>query len=1016
MITVKKITVGSILLFLFFVTSSFFQNEGAPANSSRNINDHIYSQDSIQLLEYWDLYWRYDNNDLHDSAIYVCNKMISLGQELIPFRYDSVLFERYAKAYGGLGYHYMKLGDYDTALNYSFQSYDSLRSRFGENHIRITEVLVGVSMNYSARGDYDLALKYIFKSLKIMHQIFPDNHHYFGNNYMNLGEIYRSAGEYDKAIQWFERAEKSHKKAKRPGSENGVVFPQAMLELAEIYLLKNEEGKAEEIIRDCKVQNKLAKGSDMYFTQADYWLARTFIQTGQLEKSKQFFNKFLDKANTYPEIREDSPTEGDGFFGLAQIAEMQNDFEEALLLYEKAINSWIRHYGSGGRDKIINGFHQMGNIFLEQNKLDKALNSYHEALGHLNPSVSKKDVHYIPSMDELTPSVLGLETIGLKTTCLSRAYKNSDKSENLNEILASAELFIDMAIRLQENYYWDHSKFNIIKKIRPISELYLSIGDRLYRKSRKEEFLENMYSIVQKSKAIILQDKIKEIKAKNIADIPQAYRGRERRLKAELAEYEKKIFERERLGVRIDKEELVDLNNGALELKLELDALYLDLVKDYPEYSSSKSQEIFTTIPSLKKKLEPQNGVIEYFLGDSNLYIFTITKQETYFSCHPIEADFRKKIIDFRSIFQTYKPGVKKEAEIKNNYNLFVNNGTYLYEKLLKGILPKIKVNKIVIIPDGELNYLPFHILLTQKPSPGLNENYSYRNLSYLFLQKNIRYEYSASFVHLENSVSSAHNTYAGFAPEYGGDLLEARGYPGEKSFNDINSSYSINAIGKLLYNEPEIRNGAEITGGKAYFGNEGIESRFKEEAGDNLILHLAGHYLINEEAPVYSVFLFGQEKDTLEDGKLFVYELYNMQLNASLALLSGCDTGSGNLQEGEGILSLARAFKAAGCSSIVMSQWKADDHSCSLLMTAFLENLKEGKDKDIALKEARQSYLDFASDENTHPFYWANFLLIGDDDPINFKHGRVWLYSVLGLIFLTTFIWQLKRQKRPGY
>jgi hypothetical protein len=252
--------------------------------------------------------------------------------------------------------------------------------------------------------------------------------------------------------------------------------------------------------------------------------------------------------------------------------------------------------------------------------------------------------------------------------------------------------------------------------------------------------------------------------------------------------------------------------------------------------------------------------------------------------------------------------------------------------------------------------------------------------------------------------------TYAVFAPEYEGDLLSARGYPAGKSFKQNFQSDEKFIVGKLLHNKPEITAGAHITGGKSYAGKNGLESTFKKEAKNNNILHLAGHYLVNDEAPIYSMFLFGQENNAEEDGRLHVYELYNMHLQSNLAVLSGCDTGNGKLQKGEGVLSLSRAFKAAGCPNIVMSQWKADDLSCKIIMTSFLENLKKGMEKDEALKVARSSYLKSALDEKAHPYYWATFLLIGDDAPIHFGDKNQWWWLVGGLFLAGFIFWWRKR------
>ena len=96
---------------------------------------------------------------------------------------------------------------------------------------------------------------------------------------------------------------------------------------------------------------------------------------------------------------------------------------------------------------------------------------------------------------------------------------------------------------------------------------------------------------------------------------------------------------------------------------------------------------------------------------------------------------------------------------------------------------------------------------------------------------------------------------------------------------------------------------------------------------------------------------------------------------------MSACETGIGKIARGEGIISLARAFKYAGCRNIVMSLWKANDKTTSGIMYDFCKNLKKGMPKDEALQRAKLKYLE--SSDHSHPFYWATFVLIGDNLPV---------------------------------
>ena len=79
--------------------------------------------------------------------------------------------------------------------------------------------------------------------------------------------------------------------------------------------------------------------------------------------------------------------------------------------------------------------------------------------------------------------------------------------------------------------------------------------------------------------------------------------------------------------------------------------------------------------------------------------------------------------------------------------------------------------------------------------------------------------------------------------------------------------------------------------------------------------------------------------------------------------------------------LGLAWAFRAAGCPSIVASQWEVDDQATGRLMQAFYEGVKAGRRKDDALRQAMLRLL--RSKENNAPYYWAAFQVIGDASPL---------------------------------
>lgn len=215
-----------------------------------------------------------------------------------------------------------------------------------------------------------------------------------------------------------------------------------------------------------------------------------------------------------------------------------------------------------------------------------------------------------------------------------------------------------------------------------------------------------------------------------------------------------------------------------------------------------------------------------------------------------------------------------------------------------------------------------------------------------------------------------------------------------------------------LPHSEKEVKRIIKVLGktkNRMLLREQATECNFKEAARDYTILHFATHFQVNDNQPLYAKLLFARDKNASEDGYLQTYEVMKMRLNAEMAVLSACNTGLGRLKRGEGLTGISRAFFQAGVPSVVVSLWNVDDASTATIMSDFYRYLRSGMDKRKALRCAKLNYMKKTGGEQSDPFYWAPFILLGDPKPLSLPvqpTSSSWKIFVLGLVIILLAIW----------
>ena len=431
-----------------------------------------------------------------------------------------------------------------------------------------------------------------------------------------------------------------------------------------------------------------------------------------------------------------------------------------------------------------------------------------------------------------------------------------------------------------------------------------------------------------------------------------------------------------------------ELSKRLFEANRNLEQTIARLEQEAPQYYDFKYQNELSDISEIQTHLESDELLLEYFQSDSILYCIAVSKDSVKNFEIIYDLFIRDQIKDFCNLFQEEGSKVYLEDFRKE----YISLSTAIYNKVVAPALNsfnKEKIKNLIIIPDGEISYVPFEILLSS------NEAESYSDMDYLIKDYKIRYAYSASLLYqsIYQIGERANGNLLAVAPTYINPKLD--------SIQSLALSKFRNDFNPLKWNKHEAENLAQRYNGKAFLDQFAGEKLFKEEAANYRILHFAMHAQVDDVNPLYSKLIFANSNTEEEDDFLHAFEIFNMDLSAELAVLSACNSNYGKLQKGEGLASLGRAFAYAGVPSLITTHWKIDDKVSYDVMQLFYKYLEKGSSKSEALHQAKLEYLTNADPITANPFYWGSFVLIGNDGPIEFdepwhKKPKLWFLIII--------------------
>jgi len=864
----------------------------------------------------------------------------------------------YASALHNLGSLYSSMGEFSTAEELLLEAAALRKSIYGTEHDKVADTLNNLAGLYADMGDYDKAKSNYEEALRIRKIVFGNDHPLSAATMNNIAGIYSYLGDFKKALELYENALSIREKAFGPNH----------LDVAESY-------------------NNLAS---------------IYQSSGEYEKSLAYYNKSLVIVEN--NLGKDSLLASKILNNIAEVHLADGKPSTALPLYEQGLSILEKKLGKKHLN-VATFYNNMGGCRLALGDFEIANSYYRKALAIRIEILSSNH-----------PS-LSVNYFNIAAACAGMG-KNKEALLSMKKGIGIEKALIDQAMGFSS----DRQKQLFLKEKQWHLYSLFTIASKYFGDNNNE--ISYLYDIWAQRKGIILEAQKRFKQALIYSDNKEALQ-----LSQDLSQVRTNLS---RLTFAdTGKYDLDYINNRIKQLRKEKEDLEIKLSEISQIYSKNKQISISNT-KTISEALPAGKVLIDfaritpidfrargtdakwlperYFVfilksgKDSHVEIVDLGEAE------PIDnnvAEFKKKII----------------AEMGTNSNLYSKHSQQIYSLVFKPIEEKIgKAKDIFLSPDGNLNLIPFEVL--QRPDGRyLIEDFTF---NYLAVGRDI---VGFSDISTPNSKALLFGD-----PDF--DMIldgehnktiprkEIQAVDKAKVFTDRSADMRGMKFSRLPNTKDEVQQIQKLLGEETctiYTGKAALESRLSQTESPSL-LHLATHGFFLNDFDLRSLTSFGAKKNYpnkgnqllnninarienpllrsgivlsganhalqandigKSDGIITAEKILNLKLSGTkMVVLSACETGLGDVQKGEGVYGLRRAFLHAGAKSLVMSMWSVPDRETKEQMIAFYHNLtKENMNRCKALRQATLRQLKIVKERygHTNPIYWGAFVFLGE-------------------------------------
>jgi CHAT domain-containing protein len=822
----------------------------------------------------------------------------------------------------------------------------------------------GVALCYTAiggihyhQGNFDESLEHLDQSLEIsrengLEKIVVDSLYW-------IGFVQKHKGLHEEALKNFNE---SMELAKGKGMK-GMVG-RNLRQMGTIFLAK---GRHQESMNYLNQSLRIAKETqdDKLTMFCLHNIGQIHRRQGSYEKARDYFTQSLEMSDKLGDRR----WMAFNFMGLGEMCSLQKDYRCAIENYEQSL---ALSEALDDRINVAKTYTMMGKNYFRMRDIKTALHYFeksHEMAKELgiellvaftsqNMGKAYGRMRRWEEALEKTDEAIGIlrevdipdplrECYHMKGIFLERRGDISGAEKNYRESVKILEA-------LREDVAGGEEEMLAFVEMR--GRVYQRLIALLLKQGKTAEALHYL----ERSRLQKLRDQFDQLRPHLANEEEEKARKKEKELREQIEEARTQLTEeKSKPREKQDARKIAQLENRLSVKRQEYIEYISDLRDKFPQLASLLAIQPDTLI-DLQGLLPAQVALIQYLILEEGLYIFVVTKESlSYKEVKVTQTDLEAKIDYLRSLLmnpqiplnlgplevKTLKP---KERSRSDLYEMFVSPffkaSGELHHLLIKPVEGELSGFTVLgIIPNGKLHLLPFQ---------ALGETNSRGEFRFLVEDK--------SLFHL-NSQS----------------ILKFAQQRAEEIRNKGNLIAFGNPDNSLRYAEEEIELIRRLfPKAKAYVRHNATEDKVKAGLAGFNVLHLATHGKLKGDIKE-SYILLAPSSDGKEDGRLFIREIWGLQLmEYQLVTLSACETARGKEASGDIMVSLQTAFLRAGTPTIVASLWEVDDQATGILMETFYHNLmRQGKAQ--ALRRAQLSLL--KDPRYVYPYYWAPFILVGD-------------------------------------